>query len=104
MAQVSRLPQPASMDRLKTGAATYSSGIADAQNYMNWVIEQFRPYLTGQIVEVGFGHGLYSRVLGELGDYCGVDHDRESVERATQAMPDCSFAVCDILAAEQLRA
>jgi len=104
MAQVSRLPQPAPADPLKTGAATYSSGIADAQNYMNWVIEQFRPYLKGRIVEVGFGHGLYSRVLGELGDYCGVDHDRDSVEQASRAMPDRNFAVCDILAAEQLHA
>lgn len=102
MAQVSPLPPPALADRLKTGADTYSSGIADAHNYTNWVIEQFRPYLTGRIVEVGFGHGLYSRVLGERGDYCGVDHDRDSVERATQAMPDRSFAVCDILVRDQL--
>lgn len=101
MAQTSFPAQPTT-EGLKVGADTYSSAIADAQNYMNWVVDQFRPYLKGGIVEVGFGHGLYSRVLGELGDYCGVDHDRESVERAASAMPDRKFAVCDILIRDQL--
>ena len=104
MAHVAPSLQPARVDGLKTGSDTYSSGIADAQNYMNWVVDQFRSYLHGQIVEVGFGHGLYSRVLGELGDYCGVDHDRDSVENAARAMPDRHFAVCDILVRDQLRA
>ncbi|WP_157809935.1 class I SAM-dependent methyltransferase [Bradyrhizobium canariense] len=91
------------MDGLKTGADTYSSAIADAQNYMNWVIDQFRPYLKGQIVEVGFGHGHYSEMLSEFGDYWGLDHDRDSVERAKQTMLGRNFAVCDILVREQLR-
>jgi SAM-dependent methyltransferase len=104
MAHVSGLRQAEVPDGLKTGADTYSSAIADAQNYMNWVIEQFRPYLRGQIVEVGFGHGHYSDMLSQFGDYCGLDHDRESVENARKAMPDRKFAVCDILIREQLRA
>lgn len=103
MVQVSRPLQPVPIDALKTGADTYSSAIADAQNYMNWVIDQFRPYLRGQIVEIGFGHGHYSKALGELGDYCGVDHDRASVDHATREMPGRKFAVCDILVRNQLR-
>ncbi|MBR0974369.1 MULTISPECIES: class I SAM-dependent methyltransferase [Bradyrhizobium] len=103
MVQASRPHQPVSSDSLKTGADTYSSAIADAQNYMDWVIEQFRPYLKGEILEVGFGHGHYSNRLSQFGDYCGVDHDRESVEHARTAMPGRKFAVCDILAREQLR-
>jgi SAM-dependent methyltransferase len=91
------------LDGLKTGADTYSSAIADAQNYMNWVIGQFQPYLKGQIVEIGFGHGHYSEMLSKFGDYWGLDHDRDSVEQAKQAMPDRHFAVCDILVREQLR-
>lgn len=103
MIQVSRPLPPAPIDGLKTGADTYSSAIADAHNYMNWIIDQFRPYLRGQIVEVGFGHGHYSKALSEFGDYCGLDHDRESVEQARRAMSDRKFAVCDILVRDQLR-
>ena len=69
MVQASPHQQSAALDSLKTGADTYSSAIADAQNYMNWVIDQFQPYLRGQIVEVGFGHGHYSGLLSEFGDY-----------------------------------
>jgi SAM-dependent methyltransferase len=95
--------QSALLDGLKTGSDTYSSAIADAQNYMNWVIGQFKPYLKGRIVEVGFGHGHYSEMLSKFGDYWGLDHDRDSVEQAEKAMPDRNFAVCDILVREQLR-
>lgn len=90
-------------EALKTGADTYSDAIADAQNYMAWVIDQFRPFLKGQIVEIGFGHGHYSSILKTLGDYCGLDHDHESVARAQIEMPDRKFAVCDILVRDQLR-
>ena len=103
MVQASPRQQSVSLDGLKTGADTYSSAIADAQNYMNWVIDQFRPYLKGQIVEVGFGHGHYSGMLSEFGDYWGLDHDRDSVEHAKKAMHGRKFAVCDILVQEQLR-
>jgi SAM-dependent methyltransferase len=42
-------------------------------------------------------------MLSKFGDYCGVDHDRESVEHASRTMPGRNFAVCDILVQEQLR-
>jgi SAM-dependent methyltransferase len=103
MVQVSPVHQSEVANGLKTGSDTYSSAIADAQNYMNWVIDQFRPYLKGQIVEVGFGHGHYSEMLGRFGDYCGLDHDGNSVEQARKAMPHRRFAVCDILVPDQLR-
>ncbi len=88
---------------LKIGADTYSSAIADAQNYMRWLVDNFRPYLKGQILEVGIGHGHYSMLLGECGDYIGIDHDRESVAEAQAAFPDRAFAACDILDRAQLR-
>src|SRR5437868_2455176 len=90
--------QPPGSDRhLKTGANTYSSAIADAQNYMRWLVDNFRPYLRGRILEVGIGHGHYSTLLGEYGSYIGVDHDMESVAEAQATFPDRDFAACDIL-------
>jgi SAM-dependent methyltransferase len=103
MVEVSPLQPSVVLDGLKTGSGTYSSAIADAQNYMNWVIGQFQLYLKGRIVEVGFGHGHYSEMLSKFGDYWGVDHDRDSVEQASKAMPGRNFAACDILVREQLR-
>jgi SAM-dependent methyltransferase len=103
MVPASSPQQTLASDELKIGADTYSSAIADAQNYMNWMVDQFRPYLKGRIVEVGFGHGHYSEALSKLGDYWGVDHDRDSVENAKATMPGRNFVVGDILVREQLR-
>src|SRR5919205_2261730 len=86
---------------LKTGADTYSAAIAGAQNYMNWLVDTFRPYLKGQILEVGIGHGHYSALLGACGDYLGVDHDEASVVAAKAAFPSTHFERCDILDREQ---
>jgi SAM-dependent methyltransferase len=93
----------ASNDRLKIGAETYSSAIADAHNYMNWLVDQFKPYLHGQILEVGIGHGSYCRLLREHGDYIGIDHDAKSVADARLRFPGIVFARCDILGAAELR-
>jgi SAM-dependent methyltransferase len=82
---------------LKTGADTYSSAIADAQNYMNWLVGEFRPYLRGKILEVGIGHGNYCTLLREYGDYLGVDLDKESVSAAKRNFPGLAFAECNIL-------
>jgi SAM-dependent methyltransferase len=88
---------------LKTGTETYSSAIADAQNYMRWLVDNFRPYLSGRILEVGIGHGYYSTLLGECGDYIGVDHDADSVAEAQAAFPNRAFAACDIMDRAKLR-
>lgn len=82
---------------LKTGASTYSSEIANARNYMNWVLSVFRPYLRGNIVEVGIGHGSYCRELSRLGYYLGVDLDEKSIEDAKTRFPGVRFVQADIL-------
>jgi SAM-dependent methyltransferase len=102
--EISDAPQGALDRSLKTGAETYSSAIADAQKYMAWIVDTFRPYLRGRILEVGIGHGYYSGMLSEFGDYLGVDHDVESVAEARAAFPAQRFAPCDILQRDQLRA
>lgn len=86
-----------STSTLKTGAETYSSAIAEAHNYMNWLVDQFKPYLRGRILEVGIGHGVYSSLLGAYGEYLGIDHDAQSVAEARLRFPHAAFARCDIL-------
>jgi SAM-dependent methyltransferase len=82
---------------LKVGAETYSSAIADAHNYMNWLISQFEPYLHGNILEIGIGHGSYCTLLSPFGDYRGIDLDPKSVEDARERFPGMTFSQCDIL-------
>jgi len=89
---------------LKIGAETYSAAIADAQNYMDWLVQTFSPYLRGRILEVGIGHGHYSTRLAGYGEYLGIDLSESSVAYARANFPDQKFAACDILDRSQLRA
>jgi SAM-dependent methyltransferase len=101
----SQTRQPAVGDGpLKTGSDTYSSGISDAKNYMGWIVDTFSPYLRGNIVEVGIGHGYYCSMLGRYGRYVGVDHDATSVAQAAKSFPDHEFRTCDILDRSQVKA
>lgn len=77
---------------------TYSSAIADATNYIEWIISTFRPYLKGDILEIGLGHGSYVNVLEKLGRYHGLDIDPEAVETARRRDPSLRYAVVDIAA------
>jgi SAM-dependent methyltransferase len=87
----------------KTGAETYSSAIAEAQNYMDWLVDTFQPYLQGRILEVGIGHGHYSTRLATYGEYLGIDLSESSIAHARANFPDQKFAACDILDRRQLR-
>lgn len=81
----------------KSGADTYSSAIASAHRYMEWMLEPFRPYLHGDIVEIGIGHGSYCDALSPFGAYYGLDIDERSVIDAQTRFPHAKFARADIL-------
>ena len=75
----------ASVPALK-GAETYSSAMADAKNYISWILASFSDYLSAPVLEIGVGHGSYASVLRGYGDYIGVDIDPASVDEATPAL------------------
>jgi SAM-dependent methyltransferase len=83
-----------------TGAETYSSAMADARNYMAWIVSAFAPYLAGPVLEIGVGHGSYAEVLRAYPPYLGVDIDARAVEGAGRRFPGLEFAVADITGAE----
>src|SRR6516164_6028391 len=85
-----------SISAAQTGAETYSSAMADARNYMDWILNAFGPYLCGPVLEIGVGHGSYASELRAHGPYMGVDVDIESVAEARERFPDLDFAVADI--------
>jgi len=60
------------MSETRQMAPTYSSAIADAHNYMSWIVGTMRPYFGRDVLEVGIGHGSYHEYLGKLGSYRGI--------------------------------
>jgi SAM-dependent methyltransferase len=82
------------------GAETYSSAMAEAKNYIAWILDSFSDYLAAPVLEIGVGHGSYTDVLRGYADYLGVDIDSASVEEARQRFPDLEFRTVDITEAE----
>jgi SAM-dependent methyltransferase len=78
------------------GADTFSSAMSDATNYIGWILDSFKPYLGGPVLEIGVGHGSYAAELCKLENYLGIDIDANSVAEARQRFPDLRFEVADI--------
>lgn len=85
---------------IPAGAETYSSAMADAKNYISWILASFSGYLASPVLEIGVGHGSYAGVLRDYGDYIGVDIDPASVEEARQRFPGLAFRTVDITSPE----
>src|ERR1700736_4292424 len=81
-------------------APTFSSAIADARNYMDWIVGTMRPYFGHDVLEVGIGHGSYYEYLGKLGSYRGVDIDPGNVASSRAKFPNGSFELADICSEE----
>jgi SAM-dependent methyltransferase len=81
-------------------APTFSGAVADARNYVSWIVDTFRPYLGRQILEIGFGYGGYYEYLGGLGGYRGVDIDPVNVEWSRARFPGGDFSMIDVCSDE----
>ena len=81
---------------IPVGAETYSSAMADAKNYISWILDSFSEYLAAPVLEIGVGHGSYADALRNYGDYLGVDIDPTSVEEARRRLPDLDFRTVDV--------
>lgn len=82
---------------LKSGEDTYSSAMASAHRYIDWMLSPFKLHLRGDIVEIGIGHGSYYEALVPFGTYIGIDIDERSISAAKARFPDGQFARADIL-------
>ncbi len=87
---------------IPVGAETYSSAMADAKNYISWILESFSGYLAAPVLEIGVGHGSYASLLRNYGEYIGVDIDPASVDEARERFPDLDFRVVDITSPEMV--
>ncbi|NEQ64720.1 MAG: class I SAM-dependent methyltransferase [Symploca sp. SIO2D2] len=67
-----------------TGFSTMSSAIEFADNYNNWILEIFKPYIKENILEIGTGQGNFKRYLTSIKNYISLDIDSTVIERAQQ--------------------
>jgi SAM-dependent methyltransferase len=96
-------PSGRSFDNEHFGAADDIERLSTAQNFFDWVIDEFDPYLRGRVLDVGAGTGTITRklvdrypdisitalepaenMIGELRAYAAL-HPRVNVQRATLA-------------------
>ena len=67
--------------------------------YLDWQLEQFRPWLGQRILEVGCGVGGIVSLLGPRERIVGLDVDPEVLGHARERFvgrPECSFVVADV--------
>lgn len=79
-----------------SGLNTMSSAIKKADNYNQWILQYFRPYLGNSLLEIGTGFGNFRRHLYDIKKYVSVDIDTEVVERAKKADMSGDYLVADV--------
>lgn len=80
----------------KSGFSTMSSAIEFADNYNNWILQIFQPYIKKNILEIGTGQGNFRRYLPSAETYVSIDIDPQVVARATSRNPQGIYLVADI--------
>jgi SAM-dependent methyltransferase len=70
--------------------------------YLDWQLEQFRPYLGRRVLEVGCGVGGIIDLLGPRELICGLDVEPEVLDYARgrfRGRPECRFELLDVTTA-----
>lgn len=60
----------------------------DATNYASWIHDQIAPHLGSSVIEVGAGHGTFTRILAEHRDVIALEPSPLSIERLRTAVED----------------
>lgn len=67
------------------GTKTLES-MSQAQWYNRWTLKKFIPYLKGDILEVGFGIGNFTKELTRFGNVFAIDIDKEHIKDTTELL------------------
>jgi SAM-dependent methyltransferase len=90
---------PTSEDTIASRVARYARLDRVNHPYLDWQLEQFRPWLGQRILEVGCGVGGIVALLGPRERIVGLDVDPEVLGFARERFadrPECRFALGDI--------
>jgi SAM-dependent methyltransferase len=74
---------------------TMSSAIAQATNYVSWILDRFRPFVGRTVLEIGTGYGTYRPQIRGV-DYTSIDIDPVAVAKALEQDPTGNYLVADI--------
>jgi glycosyltransferase involved in cell wall biosynthesis/SAM-dependent methyltransferase len=67
------VPLPAAFEEADSELAGTLDSLDGADNYNRWIVDQFAPYLRGEICELGAGHGTMTGLLAEHGRVVACD-------------------------------
>ena len=71
---------------------TYHEALAQMEllpNYYAWTYEAFRPFITGEVIELGCGAGLgMATYVDRVQRVYAVDHNEKLLKRVRASLPD----------------
>lgn len=80
-----------------SGFETMAESMEFADNYNNWIVQKFSPYIGKSILEIGTGQGNFKKFFGnKVDNYVSLDIDADVISRASQRDPDGIYLVGDI--------
>ena len=92
---------PANLGEQVQGLQTMSSEVANAHNYNTWIVKTFKPFIRGNLLEVGTGRGNFkSSLLPFSKEYISIDIDSEAVREAQVEDPNGEYHCLDIASSE----
>lgn len=68
----------------------------EAQWYNKWVFSFIRPFLKGEILEVGTGIGNFAEMLSSMGEVTTIDIDKEYVSKLQGSLKGISVGYGDV--------
>tara|TARA_B100000965_G_scaffold348912_1_gene321805 strand:- start:172 stop:891 length:720 start_codon:yes stop_codon:yes gene_type:complete len=78
---------------------TMSSAMPDAVNYHRWILSLCQPHARGDLLEVGFGYGQYTRVLATwAARVTAIDLNPACLAAQPQLPPNVELRIVDLLA------
>ncbi len=84
-------------NQMPTGFSTMTSAIAEAHNYNNWIVDNFKSYITGDFLEVGIGFGNFKeKVQNQIESYAGVDIEEELIRQEQKKDVSASYYAADV--------
>lgn len=78
------------------GTSTMSSAVEFANNYNQWVLSKFQKYISGNILEVGTGKGVFKKWIKPTDSFVSIDIDKVIIDNAKRKDPNGIYFQADI--------
>lgn len=78
-----------------TGTSTLES-MSQAGFYNKWILNKFKKYLSGDILEIGCGIGSFTKILSTYGRVTAIDIDQNLVDATIKNKTNASCGLGDI--------